>query len=340
MALTVQRDLDRVVAGFGAWLRQRRDAEVGIESVDRPTDGWSSETVLVRARIDGEAEGFAVRLGPAGEGIFPVYDLGRQARAQAVAAAAGVPTAVPAEVVDDPRWVGDPFLVMPLVAGHVPGEMAAFDPWVQALTLDRRGALYDHVVDTLATLHTLDPAAAADLPHRRVDDELAGWAGYLEWYAEGDEAVPALAAALGWCGDHRPGTEPAPALLWGDVRLGNVVFADDGSPAALLDWEMTTVGAPEHDVAWWWALEAMQDTLVGGRLAGFPGIAAARARYEARLGRRLHELGWFEVFALVRSAAILTRIGILQQRAGVPPRMPLQDNPVLDHLARRIEEAA
>ena len=336
MALTIQRDLEAVVTGFLGWLADHTGAEVVADAVVRPTDGWSSETVLVRALVDGVAEGHAVRLAPLGEGIFPAYDLGLQARAQAHAADRGVPTPVPAEVVDESSWLGEPFLVMPFVDGHVPGEMAAFDPWVRSLAPAAQRGLYEGVADALATLHTADPPG--DLPQRSVEAELASWTDYLAWYADADEAAPALAEALDWCGEHRPATEPAAAFLWGDVRMGNVVFTDDGSVAAVLDWEMATVGAPEHDLGWWWGLEAMQDELVGGRADDFPPIAELRARYESGLGRPLQDLPWYETFALFRSAAILTRIGILQQRAGLAPRMALHDNPVLDHLIRRLEE--
>ena len=336
MALTVQRDLDAVVAGFVAWLARQRDATVEVRATDQPTEGWSSETVLVHATVDGVPEGHAIRLAPLGDGIFPAYDLALQARAQAHAAALGVPTPVPAEVVDDEGWLGEPFLVMPLVDGHVPGEMAAFDPWVQSLAPARQRGLYERLTDALVTLHSAVPPD--DLPHRSVDDEFAEWRDYLDWYADGDDPAPALREALAWCGDHRPAVEPAPAFLWGDVRLGNVVFTDDGSVAAVLDWEMATVGAPEHDLGWWFGLEAMQDELVGGRANGFPSIAELRTRYEAGLGRPLQDLRWFETFALFRSAAVLTRIGILQQRAGLDPRLPLADNPVLDHLRRRLQE--
>ena len=336
VALTVQRDLDALVAGVAAWLG-RAGADVRVDRVDRPTEGWSSETVLVRAEVDGTPVGWAIRLAPLGEGIFPSYDLGLQARAQEVAAAAGVPTPVPATVVDDDAWVGDPFLAMPLIEGRVPGEMPAFDPWVTGLPAADRGRLHEAVVDALADLHAAD-ASAVELPRRSIDAELAWWTAYLDWYARPDEAVPALADALAWCEANRPEGEPEPAVLWGDVRLGNVVFAEDGSIAALLDWEMATVGAPEHDLAWWWALEAMQDELVGGRDPAFATLADLRARYEARAGRALVDLDWYEVFALFRSAAILTRIGLLQQRAGARTRMPVDDNPVLDHLARRVAD--
>jgi aminoglycoside phosphotransferase (APT) family kinase protein len=332
VALTVQRDLDQLVAGFTRWLG-RDGADVAVAGVDRPTDGWSSETVLVRATVEGTPAGWAFRLAPVGEGIFPRDDLELQARALALAAAAGVPVPVPAVVVDD-SWAGDPFLAMPLVEGHVPGEMAGFDPWVQGLAVHRRRRLHESVVDVLADLHATGPVEG--LPRRDLDDELAWWAEYLPWSAAPDPPARVLVDALAGCVEHRPSSEPAPTVLWGDVRLGNVVFADDGSVAALLDWEMATVGPAEHDLAWWWGLEAMQDDLVGGRDPGFPPIDELRARYEARAGRTLVDLDWYEVFALFRSAAILTRIGILQQRAGAPTRMPVDDNPVLDHLARRV----
>jgi aminoglycoside phosphotransferase (APT) family kinase protein len=337
VALTVQRDLDAVVAGFLGWLADRRGAVVVPESVARPTEGWSSETVLVRVRVDGLTDGHAVRLAPLGPGIFPTYDLALQARAQAHAAGCGVPTPVPTEVVDDPAWMGEPFLVMPLVDGHVPGEMAAFDPWVRSLFPATQRALYEGLVDTLVRLHRAEPPA--DLPHRSVEAELTSWTGYLEWFADGDQPAPALTEALAWCADRRPATEPPAAFLWGDVRLGNVVFAEDGSVAAVLDWEMATVGAPEHDLGWWFGLEAMQDGLVGARAEGFPALAELRERYEAGLGRPLQDLAWYETFALFRSAAILTRISLLQQRAWLEPRLPPADNPVLDHLRRRLQEA-
>lgn len=337
MVLTVQRDLGTVVDGFLAWLADQRGAEPVIESVVRPTEGWSSETVLIRAQVGGVAEGHAVRLAPLGEGIFPTYDLGLQARAQTRAADRGVPTPVPAEVVDDPAWMEEPFLVMPLVDGHVPGEMAAFDPWVLSVGPATRRVLYEGLTDTLVPLHRAEPPE--DLPHRSNDDELASWTHYLTWFADGQEPAPSLTEALAWCVEHRPADEPPPAFLWGDVRLGNVVFADDGTVAAVLDWEMTTVGAPEHDLGWWFGLEAMQDELVGGRAEGFPSLAELRDRYEAGLGRPLQDLAWYETFALFRSAAILTRISLLQQRAGLEPRLPLADNPVLDHLRRRLREA-
>ena len=238
-------------------------------------------------------------------------------------------------MVDDPRWLGEAFLAMPLVDGHVPGEMAAFDPWVQGLPTAERAQLHEAVVDALADLHRADrrptpcPTAASTPSWRGGPTTSTGTP---------QRARPCPHWLRPWPGAPIAGRAPnrRRRVLWGDVRLGNVVFADDGSIAAVLDWEMATVGAAEHDLGWWWALEAMQDDLVGGRLEGFPSLADLRDRYEARAGRALQDLDWYEAFALFRSAAILTRIGLLQQRAGLRPQVPLADNPVLDHLASRV----
>ncbi len=338
MGVVEARDTEAVVAGLTRWLTARRDAEVEVVDAVRPGEGWSADTVVVRALVDGAPEGLVLRLPPVGEGIFPDHDLAAQARAQEAAARHGVPTAHPTEVVDDEAWLGSRFLVMPLIEGQVPGEAAGLDPWVRGLAPATRAGLSTQVVDLLADLHTPAPDPLLDLPHRHVDAELAWWADYLTWAHEPGEATPALGVALDRLAAAAPTEEPRPSLLWGDVRLGNVVYTDDGTVAALLDWEMATVGAPEHDLAWWWGLEALADGLLGGRPPGFPGHDELRSRYETRVGRRLRDLGWYECFALLRSTAVLTRIAVLQTRAGRRPKLDPHTNPVLDHLARRLDE--
>jgi aminoglycoside phosphotransferase (APT) family kinase protein len=150
--------------------------------------------------------------------------------------------------------------------------------------------------------------------------------------------VPALSEALAWCVAHRP-DDPPPSFLWGDVRLGNIIFGADRRPVAVLDWEMTTIGAAEHDIAWYLTLEATQNELFGRSVPGFLDRDTACAHYEARVGRTLQALEWFEVFAMVRSTAIMTRLAFLQQQAGREPLLPMADNVILDQLDRRIAGA-
>lgn len=342
MGLSAHRSIEAISAGLTRWLDATRPGVHTIERCDRPSEGLSSETLLCRA---GSSEGadwqFVVRLPPAGDGAFPSYDLAVQADAQQFAATHGVPVAAPVELVDDAVWLGSAFLVAPMIDGHVPGSMPLFDPWVTGATPDQRRRLHVGLTHQLALLHRVPvDRAPASIPHRDIDGELRYWREYLEWYGDGERVVPQLHDAFDWCTSNRPGGESAPVLLWGDVRMGNMVFDDDRDVVAVLDWEMTSIGAAEHDIAWWLTLEAIQDDLFGRRVDGFPTPGEARVEYEARVGRELRDLQWFEVFAMVRSTAVMTRIGLLHERAGQPGFFPVAENPILPLIARRIEAPA
>ena len=125
-------------------------------------------------------------------------------------------------------------------------------------------------------------------------------------------------------------------LLWGDVRFENCVYGDDFTLQAVLDWDMTSIGAPEHDLAWFTSLDFTMQSLVGKRLSGFPARADIVARFEELSGRPIMHLAWYETFAMLRSTAILTRINVLRQDMGRPLLFPFDKNPMLDLLAMRL----
>jgi aminoglycoside phosphotransferase (APT) family kinase protein len=302
VTLAAARDLDALRSGLERWLGRP------VHDVRRPAPGFSCETLVV----DDEA---VIRLPPLGEGIFPVYDLAQQAAVQAAVAGAGVPVAGPARYEPDPSYLGAPFLAMPFAAGPIPGDFTAGDPWLTGLPADEaRAGVWRSFLDLLPAIHRAD---GSELGLRSgLGEELVWWDRYLGWATDGTPP-PVLADALAWCAEHRPETEPPGGLLWGDVRLGNVVFDPERrSPRAVLDWDMATVGPAELDLAWFLALEAVQADLSGTAVPGFGSRDEAVARVGAGLGRPLAELGWYEIFALVRASAVSTRIALLFQRAG------------------------
>lgn len=347
MALATERDAEMILVGFVDWLRDR-DPVGGADLIgyERPSVGFSSETILVdvrRAGADGPRDvRLVLKLPPAGPGIFPSYDFGLQARVQETVAAEGVPAPVPVQVEDDTRWVGTPFLVMPAIAGHIIDEVPVADPWLTEVGPELNTIVNHRYIDVIVDINRLDWRAGglADVvPVRDNAAEIAYWRNYLEWYADGTVLVPTLVEALDWCEAHRPASEPAASLLWGDVRLANVIFDEQRAPVAVLDWEMATIGAAEHDLAWTLTLAATQDELVRQTVPGFLDRDATVARYEARLGRPVHDLEWYEIFATVRTTAIMTRIAHLHQLAGQPAYFPIADNPILGIVMRRIAEA-
>jgi aminoglycoside phosphotransferase (APT) family kinase protein len=331
---------DAVADGLARWLAEHRGlGEVTLSSLERPSAGYSSETLIVDATwsADGRVghQGVVVRMAPTGAGTFPHYDLVAQWQAQSAAVAVGVPVADPV-LEHDAGWLGAPFIIMPKVDGHIVGALAHRDRWLRGRTEADQGRLYRNFIATLADIHRADPGAAPDVPRRDNTAEIEFWDHYLNWSSAGTP-VGALVDALDWCRSHRPATEPDPALLWGDARFENTVFGDDLVPRAVLDWDMTSVGAPEHDLAWFTSLDLTMSHLFGQRLGGFPDRDETISIFEGCSGRPVRDLEWYETLAMVRSTAIMTRIGYLRQDAGEPLLLPIEDNPILDLLKSRLE---
>jgi aminoglycoside phosphotransferase (APT) family kinase protein len=273
-------------------------------------------------------------MAPFEAGTFRHYDLAAQWQAQTAANGAGVPVADPL-LETDIGWLGAPFIVMPLVEGHIIGPLAHRDKWLRHRSEHDRDRLYRTFVTTLAAIHRAEVSAVTGVPRRDNQAELAFWDDYLLW-SSGGRPVPALVDGLAWCARHLPPDEPAPALLWGDARFENMIFGDDLVPRAVLDWDMTSIGAPEHDLAWFTSLDITTHRLFGERLAGFPDREETVHLFERASERKVAHLEWYETLAMVRSAAIMTRLGYLRRQAGMPVLLPIDDNPVLDLIKRRI----
>jgi aminoglycoside phosphotransferase (APT) family kinase protein len=120
-----------------------------------------------------------------------------------------------------------------------------------------------------------------------------------------------LIDALEACRASLPADEPAPSVCWGDVRLPNVIFDDECTPAAVLDWEMATLAPPEVDLGWFLTVHRMSVEVVGSDLPGFRPRAEMLSYYEQQLGRPLHDLHWYEAWGALRSAAIMVRLARL-----------------------------
>lgn len=326
MSLAVQRDLGELRVGLERWLGRP------IGSVERPSPGWSCETLVVEGEL-------VVRLPPVADGIFPAYDLAQQAAVQEAVGAARVPVAGPARYEPDPSFLGAPFVAMPFVSGPIPGEFTAGDPWLVGLPDDAaRTTVWRSFLDALAAIGR-SPTDGLGL-RAGLAAELEWWERYLDWATDGSPPRQ-LAEALAWCRDHRPAHEPPPSLLWGDVRLGNVVFdAAARAPKAVLDWDMASIGPAEMDVAWFLALEAVQTDLTGMTVPGFGTRGEAVAVLEHSIGRALVDLDWYETFALVRASAISTRIAILFERAGQRSLFQVGHDPTLDAAVARIEASS
>jgi aminoglycoside phosphotransferase (APT) family kinase protein len=187
----------------------------------------------------------------------------------------------------------------------------------------RRPAMTDALVDVLADLHDVDPAAVGlegfGRPDGYLDRQLRRWAGEWQALRTGDElhGVDALAAEL----VAKVPREPSGPVVHGDYRLDNVVLdpADPTRVAAVLDWEMSTLGDPLADLGlllvYWQPAAGTVVTPSVTSLPGFPGRSALVERYASRRDVDPSALPWYVALGCFKLAVVVAGI-VARQRAG------------------------
>ena len=318
MPVPDQRDLDLTRGVLAPWLAARLGTdEVVVSDISTPSlTGFSSETLLFDATWEGKTEGFVARVAPTGYQIFFEPEFETQFHVMRALAVTDVPVPTTHWFEDDPSLLGAPFFVMSKVEGRVPSDNPPYtlEGWLFDADPAEQEAVWWAGVEAMAAVHRLDWRALGldflDRPERGkagLDQQLAYYRAYLEWAAQG-RAQPTVEAGLAWLEAHRPDDDDRVGLCWGDARIGNLMFAE-GTCAAVLDWEMVTLGDPAQDLAWYLFLDRHHSEGIGAqRLPGFPSREATVARYEELTGRTAEHLDYYEVFAAFRFSVIMIRV--------------------------------
>jgi aminoglycoside phosphotransferase (APT) family kinase protein len=273
--------------------------------------------------------------------VFPDYDLGRQAAVQNAVAARGIPAAAALAIESDLAWIGSPFVLMPRIAGHTLTTNPPYltDGWLAEQPVAQQAIVIEDFIGLLGSINRLPirDLGLGDLTGGgpTLLGMLDYWQRFLDWATEDSDGKAIYYQAIEWCRANLPGDPPPSGLLWGDPQLTNLVLDDNGAVAAALDFEMSGYGPAEVDLAWFLVLHEHAAETAGTELPGYPGRAAIIAMHEAQLGRPLAELGWYDVFANIRTGAIVLRIGELMQQAGHSASWTAQV-PQPRHLARLI----
>ncbi len=162
---------------------------------------------------------------------------------------AGIPVPVTVGLCTDEAVNERPFYVMEFVEGHILRSALQAE---EAFDKSTRRAVGDHMADTLAALHDVDPEAVGlgDLARHDgyIERQLKRWRGqYDQMQVEGidnGELVEQVSDELA----ARIPTQQRTSVVHGDYRMDNVVLADDGTVRAILDWEICTLGDPLADL--------------------------------------------------------------------------------------------
>lgn len=287
--------------------------------------GQSNPTYLVES----PAGSVVLRRKPPGVLLPSAHAVDREHRVlDALSRDGRVPVAQPLLLCEDAAVIGTPFYVMEHLEGRV-----FWDPTLPELPRDARRSVFDAMGATLATLHGLDPVAIGLGDFGRAEGyvarQVARWSKQYFGDAETAGRVPSMEKVIDWLPRNAPADEPAAAVVHGDYRLDNLMFAAD-APRILgvLDWELSTLGNPHADFAYHLMMYRLPPVSVGALLGqdlealGLPGEAEYVAAYCARRGlREVPDLGYYMAFCLFRMAGILHGIrGRVQRGTAVSPQ--------------------
>lgn len=280
------------------------------------TTGRSNLTYL----ISDEQSQWILRRPPIGHILATAHDMGREFTVLSALVETAVPVPRPWHFCDNPAVLGVPFLVMDYVPGLVLSDG-------QAATMLSAGQAHDcsaALVDTLVVLHQLKPdevglaqlGRGKGFMHRQVRRWRRQWEkSTVEHRADLDRLADLLTANIP--GDSRV------SVVHGDYRLGNVILdaMDPGRIAAVIDWEMATLGDPLADLglllAYWHRASAL--VTAGGYLVGAnPGFLNAEElarRYLHSAGADPARLPFYRAFGFFKLAVIAQTI-VARHRLG------------------------
>jgi len=292
-------------AGVEAWFSEHVPGVQPPLSFDRISGGHSNLTYSVS---DSAAGRWALRRPPLGKRLASAHDMGREHRV--ITALRDTPVPVPPVVglCEDDGVNGAPFYVMEFLEGPVLRAQPDAERFPDHAD---RHAIGERVIDTLVQLHDVDPddVGLGDLGKRegQVARQLRRWQG--QWEKSKTRELPLVDAVHDRLAAQIPEQGPA-TIVHGDYRLDNMILRDSGEVAAVVDWELCTLGDPLTDVGMlvvYWGEEG--DELVplepATQAPGFPSREDVKARYAERSGRDLSQLDFYIALGLWKLAVIL-----------------------------------
>ena len=318
------------LAAMGDEATERRDPALRQrdEAIDAPrVEGWFAENVpgarpplaferisggrsnLTYAVTDSRGHRWALRRPPLGKRLASAHDMGREYGVVSALAPTDVPVPPVVGLCADESVNGAPFYVMEFVDGPIlrarPDAERSFDE-------AERRAIGERVVDTLVDIHAVDPdrVGLGELGRKRdyVARQLHRWQG--QWEKSKTRELPLVDDVHRRLEARIPEQAPA-TIVHGDYRLDNMILSRRGEIAAVVDWELCTLGDPLADLGMllvYWSEEGDEFAPLfeaPTTASGFPGRHEVRTRYAERSGRDLSELDFYVALGCWKLAIIL-----------------------------------
>jgi len=266
-------------------------------------------------RLNAASGTYVLRSKPPGRLLPSAHAVEREFRVMQALAETALPVPEVLHMAEaDASPSGRAFFIMRYLPGRI-----FWDPALPECNRAERAAIYDAMNAALATLHEVDVESLGlgdyGKPGNYFARQLERWS--KQYLASVEYPSDAMSKLMAWLETHMPGDDGQVALVHGDWRLDNMIFAADAPQiAGVLDWELSTLGHPMADLAYQcmqWRLPNQGDMrgLAGVNRAakGLPSEAQYVADYAARRGLGpIEDWPFYLIFAFFRLAAILAGV--------------------------------
>ncbi len=322
------RDLDELAAELAAWLGKQmpQASAIRIDNLDYPRGaGMSHETILFDAHWQESGaereQGMVVRIKPNSFTVFPDNLFEEQYQLMKVLHEGNyVRVAKVLWLEPDASILGNPFFVMEKMRGRVPVSYPPYakSGFVAEATPAQRRKMWEEGVRQLASMQLVP---LDKLPFLRGPDhaphglaqEWDKYVRFVDWMKD-TSAAPVLRDALARLKSLWPKNQPE-GLVWGDARLGNMMFNDRFEVVGVMDWEQPSLGGALQDLGWFLTLsETMHGhtAQLGTFLEGMGSREETIALWEQISGKSAADIDWYEDFTQLKMACTGARIGQLR----------------------------
>ncbi|MEO8889144.1 MAG: phosphotransferase family protein [Jatrophihabitantaceae bacterium] len=258
-------------------------------------------------RVSDGSTTWALRRPPLAHVLPTAHDMVREFTVIKALDGTDVPVAEAIALCEDKDVLGAPFYLM----GYVDGIVLDRPDEISGLGADGARIACEQLMDTLVALHAVDPAAVGlsefGRPEGFLTRQVRRW--HQQWQASETRPLDVLDQVITRLNETVP-EQSAPAIVHGDYRLTNVMYRPDMSGiAAVVDWEMATLGDPLTDVGLLVVYQTLsaEDDFVMPRMSPGDGFLTAEqmvARYDAGSGRDLTQLDWYVGFGYFKLAVV------------------------------------
>lgn len=297
----------------GALERYMRDNVEGFSgtlSVEQFKGGQSNPTY----RLSAGGKRYVLRRKPPGKLLPSAHAVDREYRVITALYNAGIPVAKTYALCEDENVIGTAFYIMDCVEGRV-----LWDQALPGMTGDQRKAIFDELNRVIAALHQVDfdRIGLGDFgkPGNYLARQIGRWT--KQYKASETEKIDAMDNLIAWLPENIPASEET-SIVHGDYRMDNVIFhATEPCIAAILDWELSTLGNPLADFSYHcmsWRLAPGEFRGIAGydlKALGIPSEEEYVAAYFERMGKsRIDSRQWdfYMAYNMFRLAGILQGI--------------------------------